>query len=118
MPKDTPKDIGGIGEPEDFYCAHILEIEHGDNSFPDIEAKMAKTFAEARDEFLEDNEPECPYISEIYVRSREVQKLVRAIDAMEEARKEAVAGGESMDPAWTLIYNQLIEARAALADIK
>jgi hypothetical protein len=117
MPTDTPKYIGGIGEPEDFYCEHILEIEHGDNSFPAIEAKMVETFAEARDEFLEDNEPECPYISEIYVRSREVQKLVRAVDGYIKSL-DGMIKGTSGKIVMEQAFNELAEARAALADIK
>lgn len=121
MHTDTPKYVGSVGSPEDFYRPRQLDINHGGDDFPAIEEQMAETFAEEQKEFAENTEDSpANYtgISEIYVRSREVQKLVRAVDAVVADVTKVQAAGDTIEAGFLSIYNTLAEARATLADLK
>jgi hypothetical protein len=118
---DTPKYIGVVDTPENMHDPDTALVARAGNEFPGLERGMMEAFAESRDEWGPDGDP-FPGMSEIYVRSREVQKLVRAVDAVVAARRKLLDG-----PPFTIDTNliefsefldQLDEARAALADIK
>jgi hypothetical protein len=117
---DTPKYIGSVGKPEEFYDRALL-LE-GNDSFTELEQIVLNGFA-ANKAIEASDGADYTGMSEIYVRSREVQKLVRAVDTLIEARAAIHAAEQDQDRHVAMTYlgaaiNQLDEARAALADIK
>lgn len=116
-PTDTPKYIGSVANADEFYCPEYIPIDRASNSFPELERSMMGTFAARRDAHARDSLAPYEAISEIYVRAREVQKLVRALDAYREVIADGVIGPLDLDKC-NAAAKVLNEARAALGDIK
>lgn len=121
-PTDTPKYVGSIAYADEFYCPEYITIDRASDSFPELERIMMEEFAARKN--AHDREESAPYeaISEIYVRAREVQKLVQAVDAVVAARNSLTqTHPNEWDDALLALgkaINTLDEARAAIGDIK
>lgn len=113
-PTDTPKYIGSVANAPEFYCPEYIPIDRASDSFPELERVMMGTFAARRDAHARDGLAPYEGISEIYVRAREVQKLVRAIDRAKLLCTDPDGSTEELEAA----FKELYEARDALGDIK
>jgi len=121
-PTDTPKYVGSIAYADEFYRPEYITIDRASDSFPVLERIMMEEFAARKN--AHDREESTPYeaISEIYVRAREVQKLVLAARKigpawLSIAEDNPNGCGQAVRNVSTII-DELTEALAALSDIK